>query len=374
MASSIAARRRTSVVDMPEPRQNLARRVFGLLRIEDEQLLDKAETRRTVAAGARLSVSYLLMNAAATLIAGYGLLANSEAVVIGAMLIAMLYGPLLGLGLALAELDGKLLVGALAAEITGVLWVLAIGIGVGWLHANVPISEQLLARTTPNLLDMMIALVGGAAGAYATAASRISGAIVGVAIATALCPPLTACGILIARGYPQLAGGAFVLFLTNFTAIAAAAMAVFLVMGHRARPTDSSFSARWTARLVPLVVLGVLGSYLVDALRKNVDDSSIRSSVQRVLESGLASSPGARVIEVRLLNDAGKRIAYAVIRTPQSLTPEFVARLNEDILGVTGRNIELHVRSILVQELTRDGPVFSSKPGSVLDAAAMQRR
>jgi uncharacterized membrane protein len=259
---------------------------------------------------------------------------------------------------------GKLLTTALAAEIVGVLWVLTIGTGIGWLHDNVPISEQILARTTPNLLDMMIALVGGAAGAYAAAAKRISGAIVGVAIATALCPPLTACGILIARGYPQLASGAFILFLTNLTAISAAAMAVFLVMGHRAQPTRVSLSATWSARLVPLVVLIVLGVYLVDALKKNIDDSSIRNSVQRVLEEGLVAQPGARVIEVRLAAETGKRLAFAVVRTPEFLTAEVVARLNAKIDEVTGRDIVLHVRSVPIQEMTRDGPaVFGHSSG-----------
>jgi len=350
---------------MSETPQSFAGAALKLLRIDREAFFDLSETRQAVAAGAQLSISYLLMNASATLIAGYGLLANSEAVVIGAMLIAMLYGPILGIGLALAELDVRMLAGALATEIVGVVWVLAIGTGIGWLHDNVPISEQLLARTTPNLLDMMIALVGGAAGAYAAASRRISGAVVGVAIATALCPPLTACGILIARGYFQLAGGAFVLFLTNLTAISAAAMAVFLVIGHRAQTVGPSFRATWSARLVPLIVLAVLGTYLVDAFRRNIDESSVRSSVQRVLEEGLITQPGARVIEVRLTTEAGKRLAFAVVRTPEFLTAETVARLNAKIDEVTGRDIVLHVRSVPIQEMTRDGQVsFGRVSGS----------
>ncbi|TAH65239.1 MAG: DUF389 domain-containing protein [Rhodopseudomonas palustris] len=350
------------VMETPKPGSPTVQGVAALFQIEGESYLDRAQTRQAVAAGARLSVSYFLMNAAATLIAGYGLLANSEAVVIGAMLIAMLYGPILGIGLALAELDVRLLVGALLTEVLGVVWVVAIGIGVGWLHNNVPISEQLLARTTPNLLDMMIALVGGAAGAYATVAKRISGAVVGVAIATALCPPLTACGILIAHGYLNLAGGAFLLFLTNLTAIAAAAMAVFLIRGHRARPSGASFGATWSARLVPLVVLLILSVYLVDALRKNIDDSSLRSSVKRVLEEGLRAQPGARVIEVRLTTESGRRNAFAVVRSPEALTADMVAHLNDKLDSMTGRQILLHVRTVPVQEITRDGPVFVRSP------------
>jgi hypothetical protein len=78
------------------------------IRVEVDQLQGRDETRPLVASGARLSANYLLMNAAATL-RGYGLLSNSEAVIIGAMLIAMLYGPILAIGMAFAELDGKLL-------------------------------------------------------------------------------------------------------------------------------------------------------------------------------------------------------------------------------------------------------------------------
>jgi len=351
-------------MDMNAPDQGPAvvPRAHPLFKIEGETYFDLAETRLAIAGNARLSISYFLMNAAATLIAGYGLLANSEAVVIGAMLIAMLYGPILGIGLALAELDGRMLISALTTEVLGVIWVVAIGIGIGWLHANVPLSEQLLARTTPNLLDMMIALVGGAAGAYASLAKRISGAVVGVAIATALCPPLTACGILIARGYLPLAGGAFVLFLTNLTAIAAAAMAVFLIRGHRARPSGASFGAIWSARLVPLVVLLILSTYLVDALRKNIDDSSLRSSVQRVLEEGLRAQPGARVIEVRLTTEAGRRNAFAVVRSPEPLTTDMVAHLNDKLDNSTGRNILLHVRVVPVHEITRDGPILTPSP------------
>ena len=90
---------------MSETKKSFAVAALELFRVDGEAFLDRSETRQAVVSDARLSISYLLMNAAATLIAGYGLLANSEAVVIGAMLIAMLYGPILGIGLALAELD-----------------------------------------------------------------------------------------------------------------------------------------------------------------------------------------------------------------------------------------------------------------------------
>jgi uncharacterized hydrophobic protein (TIGR00271 family) len=305
------------------------------------------------------------MNAAATLIAGYGLLANSEAVIIGAMLIAMLYGPILAIGLAFAELDAELLVRAAIAEVIGVAWVLTIGLMIGFVHWKIPISDQILARTTPNLLDLMIALTGGAAGAYAASAPRVSSAVVGVAIATALCPPLTACGILLARGYPALAGGAALLFFTNLVAIAAAAMAAFLVMGHRVVRGAGSPVGTLAARAIPLVVLVLLGGYLIDALRRNVEEVSLRNAVLRAIEGALTTTPGARVVEVRLDNGNGQVVAFAVIRTPTPFTREMVAQLDDEVDRVVGRDLSLHVRAVLVDEMTRDGTAFRASPDEI---------
>lgn len=338
-----------------------AHRVFDLIPILSERQADRERAREVAATGATLSVSYFVMNAAATLIAGYGLLANSEAVIIGAMLIAMLYGPILAIGLALAELDARLLARAMIAEIAGVAWVLAIGVIIGLIHWKIPLSDQLLARTRPNLLDLMIALVGGAAGAYAAASPRISGAVVGVAIATALCPPLTACGILLARGYPTLAAGAALLFFTNLVAIATAAMATFLVMGHRAARARNLSLATLLARSIPLLTLALLGFYLIGALRQSVEDVSLRNSVLNAIESGLENTPGAHVAEVRLDEENGRRVAFVVVRAPAPFTAEMVARLDDEIERATGRNLSLHLRTVLVNEMTRDGPAFQTR-------------
>jgi uncharacterized hydrophobic protein (TIGR00271 family) len=208
-------------------------------------------TREAVTSGARLTGSYLAMNAAATLIAGFGLLENSPAVIIGAMLIAMLFGPIVGIAFGLAEADMPLLGRSVVAEAVGVVWVLAIGFIIGLVFGNLPIASEILSRTSPGTLDLLIALVGGLAGAYTYLRAGISGVIVGVAIATALAPPLTTCGILLARGLTGLAAGAFLLFLANFAAITLGAMVVFFVAGHRPRAADWS---RRRAVVVPRII------------------------------------------------------------------------------------------------------------------------
>ena len=183
---------------------------FDMHRNEDHQ----TKTREAVASGAVLNVPYLTMNAAAALIASFGLLQNSPAVIIGAMLIAMLYGPIVGVALGLAEASLPLLAGSLLSEITGATWVLAIGYAVGVASRNIPISGEILSRTSPNILDLLIALAGGVAGGFTYVWRGLQGVIVGVAIATALVPPLASCGILLAHHLPTLGAGAFLLFLS----------------------------------------------------------------------------------------------------------------------------------------------------------------
>jgi uncharacterized hydrophobic protein (TIGR00271 family) len=165
------------------------------------------------------------MNVLAAIIATYGLFANSPAVVISAMIVAVLLGPIVGISLALVDIDTKLLVKSLTSLLVGAIGVVATAFIIGTIHQDIPITNEIMARTAPNLLDLMVALAGGAAGAYATVSPRLSIAVVGVAIAVALVPALSAAGVLFARGEVDLAFGALLLVLTNMVAIQFAASA-----------------------------------------------------------------------------------------------------------------------------------------------------
>lgn len=166
-------------------------------------------------------------------IATMGLLTNSVAIIIGAMLVAPLMSPILGMGLASITGDGRLLrdsilgviQGAIVAVIVSFLWTL--------LNRNLPffllqeIPGEVLVRTNPSPIDLTVAVAGGIAAAYALAQPHLSSALPGVAIATALMPPLCTVGIGLALDRMDIAGGASLLFVTNTVAIAFAATLVF---------------------------------------------------------------------------------------------------------------------------------------------------
>ena len=107
------------------------------------------------------------MNAAATLIAGFGLFEDSPAVIIGAMLIAALLGPIQGMAMALAEANLKLLRISLTRRSLAPPWYWSLGIALGTIDRTSPLGHEILARTAPNILDLLIGLVGGAAASFA---------------------------------------------------------------------------------------------------------------------------------------------------------------------------------------------------------------
>src|SRR5205085_6580141 len=110
-------------------------------------------------------------------------------------------------------------------------------LGFGITHASFPLTPEIYARTAPNLLDLMIALCGGAAGAYATTSTRLNGAVVGVAIATALVPPLASSAICLAHGEFRLSAGAFLLSFANMVGIQVASSIVMWLSGYRGQET-----------------------------------------------------------------------------------------------------------------------------------------
>lgn len=216
-------------------------------------------------------------------LASLGLMLNSVAVIIGAMLVAPLMSPLgsLAIGLAVGELD--MTRRAAITLVQGTLLAVFISIAFGLLlPQNTPTSEM-LSRGTPTLLDAAVALVSGFVAAFALARKEIPVALAGVAIAAALMPPVCTIGLGLAFGDMRLATGATLLFVTNITLIVASENLIFLWMGMRPgrRQETQRGVAIWWVMISSLLVivftaiirLGIdanddieIGSFLLDQL------------------------------------------------------------------------------------------------------------
>lgn len=167
-------------------------------------------------------------------IATYAILQDSTAVVIGAMLVAPLMTPIVGASAAIVNGRKARLAGSLALVAAGaaVAIILAYVIGT-WTPTFIPLetNTQVTSRTSPNIIDMAIALAAGAAGAFAMINRRVASGLAGVAIAVALVPPLAVVGVTMGAGDFESASGAFLLFITNLIAILLSATLVFGLSG-----------------------------------------------------------------------------------------------------------------------------------------------
>lgn len=218
--------------------------------------VDQAEVIERRREDCALSERYLFMTAMAGGIAILGLLLSSPAVVIGAMLLSPLMGPIMGLGFALAIGDWDWLKQSARTLLLGSVMAVLLCAVLVFLSPIQTITSEIAARTRPNLFDLFVALFSALAGAYAMIRGR-EGAIVGVAIATALMPPLATVGFGLATWNWTVFSGALLLFVTNFITIALTAFAMAKLYGFRANLTKSQSQAQSFAVVLVFLALAV---------------------------------------------------------------------------------------------------------------------
>lgn len=236
-------------------------------RISREELYEAAKDM------ARLTRIYLGMVALSTIVAAIGLLNDSLAVIIGAMVIAPLLGPIIAQAMGATLGDATLVRLALKTNVTGLALALALSVLLGLFLQVSPGGPELAARTVIGLGDIAVALASGSAGALAFTAGAPT-VLVGVMVAVALLPPLAAVGLFLGSGYFLPASGAALLLLTNITCVNLAGVVVFWIQG--VRPTTwweekrarraVKISIAVCATLLALLVLAILLSRRVAKL------------------------------------------------------------------------------------------------------------
>lgn len=178
---------------------------------------------------------FSLLLAGSVVIASLGILADSPAVVVGAMLIAPLMTPVLGIASAAVMAWGNRLVQSALQVVGGTVGAIAVAWLIAFLMPESRFADglpgELIARAEPTHLDLLIALAAGGAAAYIYVWKEELSALPGVAISVALVPPLAVVGVSLHYGLSTEAEGAFLLYITNLAGIVLAAMAVFVMTG-----------------------------------------------------------------------------------------------------------------------------------------------
>jgi uncharacterized hydrophobic protein (TIGR00341 family) len=211
---------------------------------------------------ARLDGNFLLMVSLSTIVASIGLIENSVAVIVGAMVIAPLLGPNIALAFGTSLGDSELIWKSLKTNLTGTSLALLMAIAIGAVWPMYLDSSEILARTDVGLDGVVLALASGAA-AVLSLTLGLSSALVGVMVAVALLPPTATLGMMLGSGQFDLAAGAALLLAVNVVCVNLAAKLMFLYKGVKPRTWLEKRKARQSMVTYTLIWVVTLGTLLV---------------------------------------------------------------------------------------------------------------
>ena len=192
---------------------------------------------------ARVNSAYVILMILSTLLATVGLYLNSASVVIGAMLLAPLMSPIVSIAMGVLRQDQFLLISSAQKIVLGIVIALSAAAVTTLLFPHKPVTDEMMGRLNPSLLDLGVAIFAGIAGAYTKSYKEILSGLAGVAIAVALVPPLAVAGIGLGRWDHYVFGQAFLLFTTNLVGIIVAAAITFRVLGYAAAVKNKRMAA-----------------------------------------------------------------------------------------------------------------------------------
>jgi uncharacterized hydrophobic protein (TIGR00271 family) len=288
---------------------------------------------------ATASSAFQVLMVLSVLLALTGLYANSAPVIIGAMVLAPLMSPVVSLAMGLARTESSLIQSSLRTLAIGVAWGLACGIVLAWIMPlEIPTSEMRV-RMSPTLLDLLVAVVSGIAGAYAHAKENIAKGLAGVAIAVALVPPLSVAGIGLGWADWNMAGGALLLLITNLVGIALAGSATFLVLGF------APFKRARAGLGVTLAIMLVISAPLYIAFSHLVEKDHIVEQIRAQVPAGQVDLSGLTVSVTSIQVTLGDpHLVRVVLSSPERLDADRVDELKNLISERIGQPILLEAQ------------------------------
>ncbi len=310
------------------------------------------ETVEMICRGVEFRGTNLWVLIFATMIASLGLNVNSAAVIIGAMLVSPLMGPIMGVGLSLGINDFDLLKRSLRNFSLMVVVAIATSTLYFFLSPLGTARSELLARTVPTTYDVLIAFFGGLAGIVAQSRKdRNSTVIPGVAIATALMPPLCTAGFGLATGQPRFFLGAFYLFFINTVFIALATFLIVRMLKYDKKKFLDPARERYVRRIMMLITLVtfipsvVIGFHMVRV-------SFFESAVDRYVEE-VFRFEHTRVIECnKSYGRGGKASRIELLLIGEPLKEEVIGNVRAQLPNYGLQDVEL-----IVRQASSDEPV-----------------
>jgi len=283
----------------------------------------------------KLSQNFMVLLILATMIATFGLFINSSSVIIGAMLLAPLMQPIVSLSMGVLRQDSALQINGVKTIAIGVFAVLVTAALIALFIPIERLTSEMAGRLSPTILDLFVAIVSGAAAAYAKSNEKILGSLAGVAIAVALVPPIAVAGIGLGWADWSMFSTAFLLFITNLVGIVLAAAFTFAMLGFSPLHLAKKGITTW------LVIVSLVAIPLYASFSKMQEDITIQKTL-----ANLAFNVGehdVKLMHIELVHRTKIDEIRCEVISSGILSQEEKSRLKEAILKSIAKKAEVIV-------------------------------
>lgn len=287
---------------------------------------------------ARTTESYIVLMILSSVLATFGLFADSSPVIIGAMILAPLMSPIVAMSMGVLRTNElELLRDSARSFALGVLVAVGCTAIITMLTPLRTINSEIAARLNPTLLDMGVAVISGMAGAYAHARAEVAKSLAGVAIAVALVPPLAVVGIGVGRMDATIFFGAGLLFLTNFVGMILAGAATFLLLGY------SPFKYSRSGVAISVVSVLAVSALLTPSFMRMVDEHRIIAALD-----GWEAETDVTVDDVGISHGRPTRLSVRLLSS-EPIDLGKIDRIKKKIEERIGREVVLEARTGVVR-------------------------
>ncbi|MEG4426356.1 MULTISPECIES: DUF389 domain-containing protein [unclassified Microcoleus] len=294
-----------------------------------------------------LNINYLVLILGSCIIATFGLLSNSAAVIIGAMIVAPLMLPIRGLAFGAVEGNVIIFRKGLVALAVGTVLAIFLACFLGALVQIPDFGSEVLARSKPTLLDLGIAIAAGGISGYAKVQPKVSATLAGTAIAVALMPPICVIGLGLSQANWSLSLGASLLYLTNLLGITLSCMLTFLMAGytplHRARK-----AIFWALALTAILVIPLGVSFA-----ELIEQAQLEASLKRALLNRTITFQRVELIATDTNWLTKPPEVRLIVRSSEALTPKQVQLLEAFVEKEMGQPFTLIFQVSQVEEVRR---------------------
>jgi uncharacterized hydrophobic protein (TIGR00271 family) len=319
---------------------------------------EKALLQKSITHSASPGIGFYIFVVLSGTIATLGLLINSSPVIIGAMLLAPLMSPIIGIGLSTVIGDWQLLKASMIALLRGMMLAVTLSAVITLVNSFLPfvslsnLAPEIMARTLPTPIDLVIALAGGLGGAYALSRKDMSAALPGVAIATALMPPLSVMGIGLALARMDVALGATLLFVTNAAAIASGSGLVFFLIGFSPVPKSGrrhkeNGSIPASIVITILMIIALILPLTFFAL-SSVQQTSMQNQIKALVTEQLENFDGVEILTSDIYEEESTYFVDVTVRTTQPLPTGLVDSIDQQLKMNFDKPIKVMIYQIMV--------------------------